>query len=178
MATISKFEITGMRDTLQVFEDLANEIGDRKATSKVLVPAVREAMRPVLLAAKSLVPKGETKLLLESLVVKAKRPSSSDKRSNYVKNSDIVIATVSTKPISKKHKKEYKTVKDTISKKDFFEKKGYFYDARAIAMEFGTKHIAPKPYLRPALESQAAAVSNRLGEIIKNRIEKYRTKTR
>ena len=176
MATISKFQITGMQDTLQVFEDLANEIGDKKATSKILIPAVREAMRPVLASAKILVPKGDTKRLIDSLVIKAKRPNAKDKKSNYVKNSDMVIATVSTKPISKKHKKEFKSVKDKTSKKEFYESKGYFYDARAVAMEFGTKNVAPKPYLRPALESQAGAVATKLGEIIKNKIEKYKAK--
>ena len=43
-------------------------------------------------------------------------------------------------------------------------------------MEFGTKNVAPKPYLRPALESQANAVATKLGEIIKNKIEKYKAK--
>ena len=178
MATISKFEITGMQDTLQVFQDLANEIGDKKATSKVLIPAVREAMRPVLAAAKILVPKGDTKLLVDSLIIRAKRPNSKDKKSNYVKNSDMVIATVSTKPISKKHKKEFKAKNNTVTKKEFYESKGYFYDARAVAMEFGTKDVAPKPYLRPALESQSNAVAMKLGEIIKNKIEKYKAKNK
>lgn len=177
MATITNFEITGLQDTLQVFEDLANEIGDRKATSKVLIPAVREAMKPVLAASKILAPK-DTNRLVESLVIRAKRPSAKDKKSNYVKNTDAVIATVSTRPIAKKHKKEYQTVKSKVSKKEFFESKGYFYDARAVAMEFGTKSVAPKPYLRPALESQAQAVSASLGIIIKNKIEKYRSKTK
>lgn len=176
MATISTFEITGMRDTLQVFEDLANEIGDKKATSKVLIPAVREAMRPVLASAKILVPKGDTKMLVDSLIIRAKRPTAKDKKSNYVKNSDMVIATVSTKPISKRHKKEFKAQGNAVSKKEFYESKGYFYDARAVAMEFGTKNVAPKPYLRPALESQANAVATKLGEIIKNKIEKYKAK--
>ena len=177
MATISKFEITGLNDTMQVFQDLANEIGDRKATSKILIPAVREAMKPVLSAAKILVPK-DTNLLVESLIIRAKRPSAKDKKSNYVKNTDTVIATVSTRPISKKHKREYQSVKTKVSKKEFFESKGYFYDARAVAMEFGTKNVAPKPYLRPALESQAQAVSASLSIIIKNKIEKYRGKIR
>lgn len=177
MAINTKFEITGMKETLQVFEDLANDIGDRKATSKVLIPAVREAMKPVLNLAKSLAPQ-DTGLLQKNLYISAKRPVSKDKKSKYIHQNDVAIATVSTKPIPKKLKKEYKTVSSTMTKKQFFQSKGYAYDARAIAMEFGTKNSAGKPFLRPALESQASLVSNRLGQIIKDKIEKYRSKSK
>ena len=44
----ASFKITGLKEVLAAFEDLAEEIGDKKATGKVLVPAVREAMQPVL----------------------------------------------------------------------------------------------------------------------------------
>ena len=42
------FKIEGLKDVYAAFEDLAAEIGDKKAQSKVLVPAAREAMQPVL----------------------------------------------------------------------------------------------------------------------------------
>ena len=58
------FAITGMEETLAVFQQLAEEIGDKKKSSKILINACKEALAPVLGMAKMLAPKGETHLLL------------------------------------------------------------------------------------------------------------------
>ena len=51
------FKIEGLKEVQNAFDELANDIGDKKARSSVLVPAVREAMKPVLSVAKTLAPK-------------------------------------------------------------------------------------------------------------------------
>jgi len=170
----TSFEITGLKETLQVFEDLENEIGDKKARSKVLIPSVREAMKPVLNMAKSFAPK-DTGLLERTLTIVARRPSNKDKKSKYINRTDSVIAIVTTKPIPKKLKQQAYGMTRS-EKKKLYASKNSIYDARAIAQEFGTANMAAKPYMRVSLESQSTQVASRLGEILKQKIEKYRAK--
>lgn len=201
----NKFEITGLKETAEIFDQLAAEIGDKKATSAILRPAVIEAMQPVLAMARLLAPKGETGLLAKNLTVIGRRPTKRDRRSKYVSEKDSVIAMVTTKPIEKKHKQKFDEAHQSEityylaqgkgtkgqsiayknlrrAKKKFYGGLGYIYDGRATAMEWGTKtefgtaRVAPRPFLRPALESQAYNVTRKLGEILKARMEKFRAK--
>jgi hypothetical protein len=181
MATV--FEIRGLKETLEVFEELRNDIGDKKSTSKILIPAVREAMKPVLAMAKALSPKGDTHLLVDSLYITARRPSGKDKQSRYIKYQDSVISLVSTKPIPKSLKNKFKASHGDFkgaeykrAKKAFFASQGYIPDGRAAANEFGTAKMSAKPFLRISLESQAQAVSATLGQILKQKIEQYKAK--
>jgi hypothetical protein len=176
----TRFEVTGVSETLKVFEDLRDQVGDAKKSSKILVKTVAEAMKPVLAMAKGLVHK-DTGLLDRSLSIVARRPTNKDMKSKYVLPSDSAIALVTTKPIPKKLKlaahlaasgsgKKYKS-----TKKGYLEGQGYFYDARAVANEFGTSKMAAKPYLRISLESQQQQVSNLLSNLLKINIEKFRS---
>lgn len=178
-----QFEVKGIKETLDVFKQLADEIGDKKATSKVLLPALKMAIQPVLYTAKMLAPR-DTHQLADSLIAYVKRPSSKDKRSKYVSNTDAVIAKVEVKPISPKERNEFRATKKSlaskgikVSAKKFYEGRGRFYDARAIANEFGTKNRAAKPFLRPAMESQASTVVDLLALTINQKILQYRSKT-
>ena len=113
MATYSKVEVTGLSDALAVFNELADEIGDRKATSKVLVPAAREAMRPVLATARLLAPK-DTGDLARTLQVEARRPTKRDQRSKYANPTDTVIALVTTKAFPKKKRQTFPAYADQL----------------------------------------------------------------
>lgn len=183
-------DVKGLQDTWDVFEQLRIDIGDKEARSKVLIPATKEAMKPVLAMAQALVPEGETHMLHDSLSIVARKPTASDKRSKYVSQKDSAIAIVTTKPIPRKLKKEmwnavghlWKGKKGDNSafkreKKKFFESKNVFYDARAIAMEFGTANVSAQPYMRISLESQTEIVAQTLGMILKQKIEQYRSKS-
>lgn len=151
------FQVVGLKDVNKVFQELADEIGDKKATSKILVPAVREAMKPVLQAAKADAPE-DTGALKRSLQIEARRPNRRDKKSKYVSSTDNVIAVVTTASGKK------------------LKKMGIKSDARSIAQEFGTAKIPAQPYLRPALESESFNVANKLGAIISKRLDKYKTR--
>lgn len=185
MATYSKVEVTGLSDALAVFNELADEIGDKKATSKVLVPAAREAMRPVLATAKLLAPK-DTGDLMRTLQIEARRPTKRDQRSKYANPTDTVIALVTTKAFPKKKRQQfyaenadlYKQDKGAYRKKfkEFAQSINFPYDARAIAQEFGSAHNGAQPFMRPALEINANQVANKLGEIIGRRVEQFRAK--
>ena len=150
-------KLEGIGQVDQIFKELADQIGDKKATSKILVPAVREAMRPVLAMAKSNAPI-DTGALKRTLQTEARRPTKRDRRSKYITQTDTVIAIVTTAPAKK------------------LKKLGIKSDARAIAQEFGSSRNAAHPYLRPALESQAQSVVNNLSTILARRLNSYKTK--
>jgi HK97 gp10 family phage protein len=178
----TKFHVTGIKETLDAFELLADEIGDKKSTSKFLLPAMREAMLKVQSMARMLAPT-DTGKLRESIGIIARRPTRRDKKSQYIKNSDIAIAIVSTKVIPKNLTQEFaklskglKGKERAMAKRQFLESKGVAYDQRAVAQEFGTAEVNAKPFMRPALESQTASVVATLGSILKQKIEQYRSK--
>ena len=196
MKETTKVEITGMAETLDVFRQLAEQIGDKSATSKILQPAVKEAMQPVLTKAQVTAPKGETGLLTKSLGITARRPTNKDRKSLYVSATDVVIAVVSSKNIPRRLKTQFdqenKDVVDSYynapkksqqkqdaykelrrAKRKFYAGKDIAYDARIVAMEFGTSKVAARPFLRIALESQAQNVARRLGEILNVRMSRF-----
>jgi HK97 gp10 family phage protein len=148
------FKLEGIGNVHAAFEELANEIGDKKATSKILVPAVREAMKPVLAKARANAPV-DTGGLKRSLQVEARRPNRKDKRSKYIVSTDTVISLVTTAPGKK------------------LAKMGIASDARAIAQEFGTARNPAQPYLRVALESESQNTVNILAKILARRIDQY-----
>lgn len=201
----ARFAITGMAETLEVFNQLAEQIGDKKKSSKILVDAVKKAMFPVLNMAKQLAPKGDTHLLANSLTINGRRPTSKDKKSQYINNSDTVIAIVTTKKIPKKLKNQFSqqnfallsdyssSIKNSwqrantykmarSKKKSFFASLGYTYDGRAPANEWGTKtefgtaHNAASPFMRPALDTKGKEAAELLGKILMEKIQQYRAK--
>ena len=148
-------KLEGVGSVQAVFRELADEIGDKKANSKILIPAVRESMKPVLAKARADAPV-DTGGLKRSLQVEARRPNRNDKRSKYIASTDTVISLVTTAPGKK------------------LAKLGIKSDARAIAQEFGTARNPAHPYLRAALESQSTSVVNNLAGILARRIDKYK----
>jgi hypothetical protein len=177
----TRFEVKGLSQTLEVFENLRDQVGDAKKTSRILVKVAREAMKPVLSMARALVPQGETHMLHDSLTIVASKPTPKDMRSNYVKPTDSAIAKVTTRPIPKHLKRKVfeqfghlKGKEFTRAKKKFYNDQNIFYDARAIANEFGTATKNAKPYLRVSLESQQQMVTELVGMLLKQEIEKYK----
>jgi len=148
-------KLEGMGSVQAVFRELADEIGDKKANSKILIPAVREAMKPVLAKAIGEAPE-DTGGLKRSLQVEARRPNRKDKRSKYIANTDTVISLVTTAPGKK------------------LAKLGIKSDARAMAQEFGTARNPKHPYLRVALESQSQSTVNILAQILARRLDQYK----
>lgn len=150
-------KLEGIGDVDKALRALEDEFGDKLARSKVLIPAVREALKPVLSQAKANAPK-DSGDLTKSLIIEARRPNSRDRRSKYVTRTDTVIAAVTTASGKK------------------LAKMGIKSDARAIAQEFGTASHPAHPYLRPALEANAQATVTKLGEILARRIQQFRAK--
>lgn len=177
-----RFVIEGAKETLASLTLFQEQFGDKDSKSKVLIPAVREAMKPVLAMAKALAPK-DTGALDRSLYITARRPTRKDMKSRYVLPSDSVIALVSSRPIPKKLKQQFHAKYGDLKGKEykkarrkFYTEAGVMFDARAIANEFGTANMSAKPYLRVSLESQAQAVAAKLNLIIKQKMDAYKAK--
>lgn len=180
MGVVVKLE--GIGDVHLAFEQLVNEIGDKKATSKVLVPSVREAMKPVLARAQANAPVDSGGLKL-SLIVEARRPTKRDRRSKYITQTDTVIASVTTASGKKLAamsegkgllRARKRLIKLGASEQQASEFMGIESDARAMAQEFGTSRHGAQPYLRPAIESMAQQTVDTLGKVLGRRIEQFK----
>jgi len=178
-------KLEGIGEVDEMLRQLASEIGDKEANSKILIPAVRKAFQPVLATAQQLAPK-ETGALTLSLQVEARRPTSADRRSKYVTCTDTVIAAVTT--ASGKKMAAMSEGKGLLRSQRRLRKmghadlaesfKGFHSDARAIAQEFGSARNPQHAYLRPALEARSQETVNELASILKDKILQYRSKMR
>lgn len=181
MAGVS-IKLEGIGEVDKMLRQLEDDFGHKESAKRVLVPAVREAMRPVLNAAKASAPR-DTGQLAASLQIEARRPTRRDVRSKYILQSDTVIGAITTKAFPKKLKKQFYEANKNLSKeqrkkkfKEFAKSINFPYDARAIAQEFGTASQPAQPFMRPALENNAQATVNKLAEVLARRINEYRAK--
>jgi HK97 gp10 family phage protein len=171
-------KLEGIGNVMESFDKLSQQIGDKQATSKVLVPSVREAMKPVLARAQANAPvdTGGLKLTLQ---LEARRPTKADRRSKYINATDTVIAKVTTAPAWKLKKMSEgkgllsarkRLIKMGVETSAANKFSGISSDARAMAQEFGTARNPAHPYLRTALEESAQQTVKNLGEILARRI--------
>ena len=97
MAQVNKtFKLQGYEEFHDLMEQIYGDFSAKDANG-ILKNAVKEAMVPVLMMAKSLAPK-HTGALSESLRIEARRPNGRDERSRYVLETDTIIGTVTTAP--------------------------------------------------------------------------------
>jgi hypothetical protein len=184
----TRFEVKGVSHTLEIFENLRDQIGDAKKSSRILTKVAFAAMKPVLSMAQMLTSaNSDTGLLNRSLTITSGRPTSKDMKSRYVKPTDSAIAKVTTRPIPKHLKKKVneqfghlwasgKKAEFKKERRKFYESKNTLYDARAIATEFGTANRSANPFLRVSLQSQQQQVSDLVGMLLAQEIEKYKAK--
>lgn len=168
MAGNVTFKIEGVQEFEALIKQMQQDFGENDQ-KKILNKAVRKSMTPVLNTAKSLVPT-DTGALRASLRLEVRKPSRRDRRSKYVSENDIVIGSVTTAPGNVLAKKSFKNMRSGQIQT------GIKSDARAIANEFGTAKMPAKPYLRPALESQSGNVVNKLGQSLREVLEKYKAR--
>jgi len=160
MAKTVTLKFEGFQEFTEMVNEIREDFGPKDAKN-IMNKAMRLAMEPVLSLARNLVPV-DSGALQDSLRIEARKPTSKDKHSRYVSNSDVVIATVTTAPAGAMNKKGFKNFKP---------------DFRALAMEFGTAKIpGGKPFLRPALETQSQTVTNVLADSLRTVLERYKSK--
>ena len=168
MATVVKVEFEGFAETDALFRQITNDFGVKDA-SNMMRNAVRQSMKPVLDTARAIAPK-DTGALAASLQVETRRPSRKDRNSKYIYAGDVVIGAVTTASGKQLAKRKFNNV-STGEKQVGIES-----DARATVMEFGTAKTPAKPYLRPALEKSAAAVTGSLGKSLAIQLQKYKAR--
>jgi HK97 gp10 family phage protein len=141
----------GFKELEQVLVQMGEEMGYDTPARRVLVPAAKEAMQPVLMKALQLIPFDESNTegphMRDTLRVSAKQPSQKDRRSVYIDKNDAVIAMVSVKT-----------------------------DKRGISQEFGNARVKMQSFLRPALETQANKVVQILGTYLAYKLQKYKSR--
>lgn len=141
----------GFKELEQVLVQMGEEMGYDAPARRVLVPAAKAAMQPVLMKALQLTPYDESNVegphMRDTLRVSARQPSPRDQRSAYVDKNDAVIAMVSVKT-----------------------------DKRGISQEFGNARNKMQPFLRPALETQVGQVIQNLGTFLAYKLSNYKSK--
>jgi hypothetical protein len=175
-------KLEGIGEVDKALRQLEADFGQKESAKRVLVPAVRESLRPVLNQAIANAPK-ETGGLALSLQIEARRPTSRDRRSKYITQTDTVIGAVTTASAKKLAKmsegKGLLSARRKLKKLGFENAEaftGVASDARAVAQEFGSARNPATPYLRPALEANAQSTVNNLAQILARRINEYRSK--
>jgi HK97 gp10 family phage protein len=168
MGNIVKMQFTGVVEFEQLLNEMQEDFGV-KDQKKILTNAVRKSMSPVLSKARQLAPI-DTGGLRASLRIEARKPSRRDKKSIYVNPGDVVIGTVTTASGKQLAKKKFTNVKTGQ------KQMGIESDGRAIANEFGTAHVAAKPYMRPALETTTSSVLTELGDNLRAQLIKYKSR--
>lgn len=141
----------GFKELEDVLVQMGEEMGYDEPAKKVLIPAVRSAVEPVLARARALAPYDESNTsdhhMRDTLKIAARKPNKKDMQSSYIHDTDAAIATVTVRT-----------------------------DKRAISQEFGNARVSPQPFLRPALESQSEQVINRLGTFLAYKLSQYKSK--
>lgn len=145
---------TGFDGLEEVLIQLGKDFGYNNAAKRVLVPAVKEAMRPCLSTARAFILAGPyneknvtTPHMVDTLKLHARMPNNRDRGSAYIKSTDVAMAMVSV-----------------------------YTDKRAISQEFGNARVPPQPFLRRALEFSSTACVDQLQIILGQKLQDYRAK--
>jgi len=139
-------ETFGFDDFDKVLAQMGAEFGYTDVNKKVLVPALRDAMKVALPTAKSLA-RSNTGKMQSTIIVEARRPTDRDKKSKSIYRSDAAIAILS------------------VAKSDV-----------SLGEEFGTAKKSGKPFIRPALESNQTRILSVLSESLRKKIGKYKAR--
>jgi HK97 gp10 family phage protein len=136
----------GFEDFDAVLTKMGNEFGYTDVNKKVLIPALRNAMKITAPYAKGLA-RVKTGSMRDSIMVEARRPSDRDKKSKYIYDGDAAIAIVSVRqsPVS-------------------------------LGEEFGTAKKPGKPFIRPALEANQSTILQTLAEELSKKIQRYKSR--
>lgn len=186
MKKSTESSVWGAEELAYLLDQISKDYGVESADKNVLIPASRNAMKIVLQAAKSKLVPGhgyDTGQLQRTLQVNARLAKPRDRRSKYVEPNDLVISQVSAL-INKagndvsdgramfveygtKNHNRTMTLPKGLSKRS----------QTALQREFGTVRMAARPYLRPALQENTSAVTEKLKTEIQQQITKYKAKT-
>jgi HK97 gp10 family phage protein len=141
-----RIETYGFDDFDAVLTEMGKDFGYTDVNKKVLIPALRNAMKVTVPYAKSLA-RANTGEMRNSITVEARRPTDRDKRSKYIYDTDAAIAILSVK-------------QSKVS----------------LGEEFGTAKRAGQPFIRPSLEANQSVILQTLADELKKKIDRYKSK--
>lgn len=148
------FQLEGFAEFEQQLREMAEGFRGNLVARNTLTPAAKAAMGSVLESAKARAPVGDKPRdaknpihMRDTIRLDSRIPNNKDKMSEYVNETDAVIAVVSVK-------------KSAVS----------------LANEFGTSKMSANPFLRPALEQNADTVLTELKSQLAVRIPEYAKK--
>ena len=147
------YQTTGFKDMEDVLIQMQKDFGAGETTKKVLVPALKQAMKPCLTTMKAFIlagpynEKSTQKHMLDTVRLTARMPNNKDKRSAYLNQNDVAMAEVSV-----------------------------MTDDRGMSQEFGNARVNAQPFLRRSLEFSATACIDQLSIILAEKITQYRSK--
>lgn len=141
----------GFKELHDVLLQMGEEFGYKKTARTVLIPAIKAAMQSVVNKAKLNAPYNEKNTkdyhLRDTIKLFARVPNERDLRSIYIDKNDAAVGIVASRT-----------------------------DKRAVSQEFGNAVTPANPWLRSALESEAAHVISTLGTFLAFKLEKYKSK--
>lgn len=147
----NEVKLTGFKELNDVLVEMGEDLCYGKTARRVLIPAIKAALQPVLEKARQLAPYDENNHssphLRDTLRLNARTPTPRDQRSIYSKPNDIAIGIVSVKT-----------------------------DKRGMSQEFGNAQVAAQPYLRPAIESTQDRVIAILSSFLTYKLTQYKSK--
>lgn len=148
------YKTEGFDELEKVLIQLGEDFGYGNGTKKVLVPALKEAMRPCLTTMASFIREGPyneknvtTPHMLDTLKLNARMPNGKDKKSQYIDVDDVAMAMVSVRT-----------------------------DDRGMSQEFGNARVPAQPFMRRSLEFSASACIDQLEMALGKKITQYQAK--
>ncbi len=150
------YKTEGFDELEKVLIQLGEDFGYGNGTKKVLVPALKEAMRPCLTTMAMFIREGPYSQgpqkpdhvhMLDTLRLNARMPNSKDKKSQYIDVDDVAMAMVSIRT-----------------------------DDRGMSQEFGNARVSAQPFMRRSLEFSASACIDQLEMALGKKITQYQAK--
>lgn len=145
------FKAEGFKELHDVLIEMGEDLCYGKTARRVLIPAVKAAMKPVFDAVKTSIPYDEKSRsgehMRDTIRLSGRVPNSRDMRAQHADPDAIAVGIVSIRT-----------------------------DDRGMSQEFGNARVPAQPFMRRALESQASRVINILGAHLAYKLDHYKSK--
>jgi HK97 gp10 family phage protein len=145
------FKAEGFKELNDLLIEMGEDLCYGKTAKRVLIPAVKTAMKPVLEQVKNTIPydeQGRSGMHMKDTIrLSGRVPNSRDMRAQHADKDAVAISIVSIRT-----------------------------DDRGMSQEFGNARVPAKPFMRRALEGQANQVVNILGTYLTFKLQQYKAK--
>lgn len=145
------FKAEGFKELHDVLIEMGDDLCYGKTAKRVLIPAVKAAMKPVMDQVKTTIPYDEKnnsgQHMRDTIRLSGRVPNSRDMRAQHADPDAVAVGIVSIRT-----------------------------DDRGMSQEFGNARVPAQPFMRLALETQANTVINTLGTYLTFKLDQYKSK--